>query len=85
MMIPPYWFSMRQGKVHDTETKELRRLTAPNLPDWFIEVREENGAFRAALRQTPDGPEVASAHVMAANPMDAWYAAFELYRKHVII
>ena len=38
----------------------------------------------AALRLSADGPEVAGTEPVFATPVEAWEAAFELYRSHVI-
>ena len=38
-----------------------------------------------ALRLAADGPDVATTGATFDNPGDAWAAAFELYRSHVVI
>ena len=82
--VPPQWFKLRQGKVEAT-SHEICRLTAPNQQEAFISIRKsENGRWSAALRLSADGPDVASTEPEFATPVEAWEAAFELYRSHVI-
>ena len=57
-----------------------------NLGEAFLGIRRgENNLWRAALRLTADGPEVAATEPEFDNPTDAWEAAFELYRTTVIV
>ena len=42
------------------------------------------GLWYAALRQSPDGPEIAVTPADFARREDAWQAAFELYRSHFV-
>ena len=83
--ILPTWFKQRQAKADPTGT-DTYRLTAPNLGEAFITIRQgENGRWSAALKQTADGPEAASTGPEFATPGEAWEAAFELYRLAVIV
>jgi hypothetical protein len=81
----PTWFKGRQGKSEEAAPQVLR-LTAPNLNEWYIGIRRaETGGWSVFLRKTADGPDVASAELgPEAREYDAWEAAFEVYRNHVI-
>lgn len=82
--ILPSWFKQRQGKAEPAGT-DTYKLSAPNLTDAFISIRrDEMGRWTAALRSTADGPEIARSQLSFATRNDAWEAAFELYRAHVI-
>lgn len=83
--VLPFWFRQRQGKCEPAGA-ETFRLTAPNQQEAFISVRKEpDGNYRAVLRVTAEGPEAAVAEDVHGNEEDAWGAAFELYRTHVIV
>ncbi len=83
--IPPFWFLQRQAKI-ELAGDNLYRLTAPNLREAFITIRQGvEGRWSAALRLTADGPDVEATGSGYDNPGDAWGAAFELYRNHVVI
>lgn len=83
--VPPFWFLQRQGK-RESSGNEAYRLTAPNQAEAYISVRcEGDGVYRAALRLTQEGPDAVVAEPVYDNPQDAWGAAFELYRTHVVI
>jgi hypothetical protein len=83
--ILPSWFKQRQCKAEAVGT-ETYRLTGPNLAEFFIAIRKnDNGLWSAALRRTADGPELAATDASFNTPGEAWEAAFELYRLHVIV
>jgi hypothetical protein len=84
---PPFWFKQRQAKAEPVESNPTTlRLTAPILPEAFISIREgEDGHWKAGLRLRLDEPDVASTEPEFDTPTDAWAAAFELYRNHVIV
>jgi hypothetical protein len=83
--IPPFWFTQRQCKAQPAGENALQ-VTAPNLKEMFLAVRPEaGGRWSAALRVAADGPDVASTGPDFETVNDAWGAAFELYRRHVII
>ncbi|HEV3260955.1 MAG TPA: hypothetical protein VG013_29150 [Gemmataceae bacterium] len=83
-LIPPTWFAQRQAKA-EPAGDDVYRLTGPNLGEWFIVVRRaEAGRWLAALRQTADGADVVATAAQFETPGDAWAAAFELYRTHVV-
>jgi hypothetical protein len=81
---PPFWFIQRQGKA-DPAGQGVLKLSAPNLKDAYVSIHSGAGsAWSAALRQSPDGPEIAVTPPEFPNPEDAWQAAFELYRNHFV-
>ncbi len=83
--IFPFWFKQRQCKAEPAGDHALR-VSGPNLGEAFLGIRREaNGLWRAALRLTADGPEVAQTEADIPSEADAWEAAFELYRNHVIV
>ena len=98
---PPFWFRQRQGKAEPVEpTAEkvtvphsskgqlpfLYRLTAPNLGEAFIGIRQaENGRWLPVLQRTAAGPDLAETAGEFATAQEAWDAAFELYRVQVVV
>lgn len=81
--IPPFWFLMRQGKL-ELAGDDICRVTAPNLAEAFIGIRAgDNGRWSAFLRR--DGPIEAAGPTDFAKKTDAWEAAFELYRIHLVV
>lgn len=83
--VTPSWFKQRQAKAEPAGSDTFR-LTAPQLGEAFIAIRlAENGRWSASLRSTADGPEVASTEPAYEDVVDAWGAAFELYRNHLVI
>jgi hypothetical protein len=80
----PFWFPLRQGKAEEAGPDTFK-LTAPNLPPAFISIhRADNGLWSASLRREADGPEIAATPAEFHGPFEAWEAAFELYRVHVV-
>jgi hypothetical protein len=83
-LIVPSWFKHRQGKAEEA-APNVYRLTAPLMPESFVTIRQaDNGKWSAALRRTADGPDVAATDPVFETPGDAWSAAFELVRFHLI-
>jgi hypothetical protein len=81
----PFWFRLRQGKAEAAESN-LYRLTAPNLAEAFIGVRQaENGRWLPQLKRTVSGPDLVTAADDFATPQEAWEAAFESYRREVVV
>jgi len=82
----PSWFKGRQGKAEEAGPG-LLRLTGPNLNEWHVGIRRgESGRWVAFLRQAAGGPDVATTELdRDMTEYDAWEAAFEVYRNHVII
>ncbi len=82
--ILPFWFKQRQAKAEPAGT-DTYRLTGPNLPEAFIAIRRtETSRWMAAVRLTADGADVAVTEPEFDRPVDAWDAAFELYRTNVV-
>jgi len=83
--IQPFWFKQRQAKAEPTGS-DTYRLTAPNLRDAFISIRQDSeGRWGAALRLAADGPDVDTTSTAYATPIDAWDAAFEMYRRKLVV
>jgi hypothetical protein len=84
-VILPSWFKQRQGKA-EAVGENLYRLTAPNLRESYVGIRGEGGGpWTAFLRFTPEGPDAAATAPSFATEYDAWEAAFELHRAHVVV
>jgi hypothetical protein len=83
-VIVPSWFKGRQGKAEEVGPG-LLKLTAPNLQAWFAGMRRNEGGWTAFVRDSADGPDAVAVELGAVPEYDAWEAAFELYRKHVIV
>ena len=83
--ILPSWFKQRQCKAEAVGT-DTYRLTGPNLAEYFISIcKGASGLWSAALRRAADGPDVAATDASYKTPGEAWDAAFELCRVHVIV
>jgi len=83
--ITPFWFKQRQAKAEPAGA-DAYRLTGPNLREGTISIRRaENGKWLAALRLTPDGPEVETTPPEYESTSEAWEAAFELFRRHCVV
>jgi len=83
--ILPTWFKYRQGKAEPAGTNVLK-LTAPNLPEIFIAIRQaENRSYHGVFRTSADGSDLAVTRPDFATPGDAWGAAFELYRNRIVV
>jgi hypothetical protein len=84
--IYPFWFKQRQCKAEPAGDDNTLKVSGPNLGEAFLGIRRgENNHWRAVMRLTADGPEVAASEPEFDNPVDAWEAAFELYRTTVIV
>jgi hypothetical protein len=82
--VPPFWFRQRQGKM-EAAGESTWKLTAPNLAEAFIHIRKgDDGGWVGVLLPSPTGPERAATTNTYANPLDAWQAAFELHRTHLV-
>lgn len=87
-MLPtfPFWFKQRQCKAEPAGNDNTLKVSGPNLGEAFIGiVRENSNKWRAFLRLSADGPDVASSEPEMDNPSDAWEAAFELYRTNTVV
>jgi hypothetical protein len=81
----PFWFRLRQGKA-EPSGEELYRLTAPNLAEAFIGVRNgDNGRWLPVLKPSANGPDLAETSEEFATAQEAWDAAFECYRVHMVV
>ncbi|MFL5245396.1 MAG: hypothetical protein ACJ8FY_25145 [Gemmataceae bacterium] len=84
-LILPAWFKQRQGKAEQAGDEHTYRLTAPQLGEAFIGIRQaENGRWLASLRMNQAAPETATTEAEYATSSEAWEAAFELYRRDVV-
>ncbi|HKI32616.1 MAG TPA: hypothetical protein VKA46_12190 [Gemmataceae bacterium] len=83
--ILPFWFKQRQAKA-EPAGPDTYRLTAPNLREAFVSIRHDSeGRWGASLRLAADGPDVAVTTTSYATPGEAWDAAFELYRRELVV
>jgi hypothetical protein len=82
----PSWFKGRQGKAEEA-APNLLRLSAPNLNEWHLGIRRsDTGRWITFLRTSADGPDTVAVELdRDVSEYDAWDAAFEVYRNHVII
>lgn len=84
--IFPFWFKQRQCKAEQASDENTLKVSGPNLGEAFIGIaKADNQQWRAFLRTSADGPDVAATEPEFANPTDAWEAAFELYRTGAIV
>jgi hypothetical protein len=84
--VVPFWFKQRQCKVEPAGDDNSVRVSGPNLGEAYLSIgRAENQLWRGILRLAPDGPEVSATPPELESPQDAWEAAFELYRTHLIV
>lgn len=82
---PPSWFKGRQGTA-EPAGENLYRLTAPNVSEAYIGIRlGSTGAWSGFFRRSADSPDEAVTAAEFENSQDAWQAAFELYRRHMIV
>jgi hypothetical protein len=83
--ILPFWFKQRQAQA-EPAGPDTYRLTAPNLREAFISIRKDaEGRWGAALRLAAEGPDVAVTTTAYDTPGDAWDAAFEMYRRELVV
>jgi hypothetical protein len=82
--ITPFWFKQRQCKMEPAGENTLK-VSGPNLGEAFLHIAKNGDGWKAGLRLTADGPDVATAHVEQPGEKAAWDTAFELYREHVIV
>src|SRR5262245_28792677 len=83
--VVPSWFKQRQGKAEPVGDGHVQRLTAPNLGDaWIAITRNDNARWSASVGRKEGGTDLAATEATFATAQDAWEAAFELYRIHVV-
>ncbi len=80
----PFWFKQRQGTLAEAGP-DLVRVSGPNLKEAFLGIRRGDVGWSAFMRFAADGPDVESTPAEIRTPYDAWEAAFEIYRKSVVI
>jgi hypothetical protein len=80
----PSWFKQRQGKA-EPAGDNLLRLTAPNQGEAVIGIRQDNGRWAGFLKPTADGEEIEATPPHYELPSEAWNAAFEIYRRQMIV
>lgn len=81
----PFWFKQRQAKAENVKP-DVYRLTAPNLGEAFLGVRQaSDGRWSAHLMESPDGPDLESTPAEFPDPVEAYAAAFEIYRVKRIV
>jgi hypothetical protein len=83
--IPPFWFKQRQCKIEAAGAENLFKVTGPNLGEVFLRIEPSGERWKAALRLTPNDPDVHATDAEFPDPIKAWEAAFELYRNQLII
>jgi hypothetical protein len=84
-LVAPFWFKQRQGKA-EPAGEDLYRLTGPNLGPAFVGIRKgADGRWAGFVRMAADGPDVEATQPIYPTDTEAWYAAFELYRRHIIV
>jgi hypothetical protein len=81
---PPFWFHQRQGAL-EPAGEDTYRLTAPNLSEAFIGIHPVTDGWAPIFRLTADGPDLAPGDVTGPTPLEAWLAAFELYRVRLVV
>ncbi|MFO0842592.1 MAG: hypothetical protein U0797_09385 [Gemmataceae bacterium] len=82
--ITPFWFKQRQCKAEPAGENTLK-VSGPNLGEAFLQIAKNGDGWKAGLRLTADGPDVATAVAERPGEGAAWAVAFELYREHVIV
>jgi hypothetical protein len=82
---PPFWFKQRQGKL-ELVRDNTYKATAPNQGEAFLAIRPgPDGRWEAAVRGTADGADLAITGPEFESPTQAWEAAFELYRRTLVV
>jgi hypothetical protein len=83
--ILPYWFKQRQGKT-EPAANGVFKLTAPQLEPAWITIRQaQNGLWSGHLLADASGPDISSTPPLYDTIYDAWNAAFELQRIHLVV
>lgn len=84
-LVVPSWFKQRQGKAEPVDDFTYK-VTAPNLGPAFVSIRPDGaGQFAAAVRRASDGPDLAATSPQFTSTYDAWEAAFELFRRQLVV
>ena len=61
--ISPFWFKQRQCKAEPAGENTIK-VSGPNLGEAYLHVRRDNAHWKASLRLSADGPDVADAALM---------------------
>jgi hypothetical protein len=84
-LVTPTWFKQRQAKAEPAGDNTYR-LFGPNLPECFLSIRRgEKGLWQGALRYEAAGHDVSVWDTVFEQDHEAWQAAFEMYRRLVIV
>jgi hypothetical protein len=84
-MVTPFWFKQRQAKTEEAGPNMVR-VSGPNLKEAFLGIRKaDDGLWSAFVRSQADGPDVEATPPTIDNAYTAWEAAFEIYRKLMVI
>ena len=79
----PSWFKYLQG-VAEPAGDHCFRLKTPLVSESFIRIESENGHWLASVYGSADGTAVRKTETLFDSEMDAWNAAFELYRSEKV-
>ena len=83
--IPPFWFKQRQAKLEPVGENTFK-VTAPNQGEAYLHIQlSDNQRWKAGVRSTPDGADLAITDAEFQDPTQAWEAAFELYRRSLVV
>jgi hypothetical protein len=83
--IEPFWFKQRQAKLEPAGDL-MFKASAPQQGDIYLLIRGDDASrWSAAVRQSPDGADLASTSKEFPTQGEAWQAAFELYRRVALI
>jgi hypothetical protein len=84
-MVTPFWFKQRQAKAEEAGP-DMVRVSGPNLKEAFLGIRKgDNGLWSAFVRSQAGGPDVDATPPAIDSAYAAWEAAFEIYRKQMVI
>jgi hypothetical protein len=81
----PFWFKQRQCQAEPLGGEHLLKVSGPNLAEAYLHVDRAGERWRAGLRLTPDGADVAATEAEIPTEGKAWEAAFELYRNRFVV
>ena len=83
--VTPFWFKQRQARAEEAGPN-LVRVSGPNVKEAVLGIRQgEGGLWSAFLRLTADGAEIGATPAEIDTAYAAWEAAFEIYRKQMVI
>ena len=80
----PFWFKQRQAKAEEVGPGTYK-VTGPNLNPGVVTIRmDDNLRWLAALKADTNGPDIAATEPNFPSAREAMFAAFEMYRTHMI-